>query len=66
MKRQDLKINQQVLVIPNHTNKDLTTPKSTKMYVRELKEGNCAGLSHRKNEKRHIYGILYEIIHPVN
>jgi len=66
MQRENLKIGQQVLVTPLHYNKDLPAPKSTKMYVRELKEGNCAGLSHRKNEKRHIYGILYEIIHPLN
>jgi hypothetical protein len=63
MKREDLKINQKVIVIPRHTNKDRPAPKTSIMYVRELNEGDCAGLSWRKNEKQHIYGIYYDIIH---
>lgn len=66
MKRKDLTIGQKVLVIPEHTNKDLPAPKSKEMYVQELKKGLFAGLSHRPNEKQHIYGILYEVIHPIN
>ena len=66
MKRENLTIGQKVLVIPPHTNKDVPAPKSKYMYVQELKEGTCAGLSHRINEKRHIYGILYEVINVIN
>jgi hypothetical protein len=65
MERQNLKINQQVLVIPNHTNKDLPAPKSRTMYVQELHNPQFAGLSHRPNEKKHVYGILYEVIHQI-
>lgn len=63
MKRSQLKIGQAVLVIPQHTNKDKPAPKPKTMYVQELKPGKCAGLSHRPNEKKHVYGILYKIIY---
>ena len=61
MERSKLTIGQKVTVTPRHTNLDLSPKPSKKMFVRELKKGNCAGLSFRKNGKS-IYGILYEII----
>lgn len=63
MKRTDLKIGQQVLVMPEHTNKDAAIPEPFLMYVRELKKGPTAGLSHTPKSK-HIYGIRYDIIKP--
>ncbi len=66
MERKELTIGQKVLVIPPHTNKDLPAPKSKEMYVQELYNPKTAGLSHRPNEKKHVYGILYEVIHPIN
>ena len=59
-----LKIGQKVRVVPEWTNKDKPKPKEKRMYVRELKKGNCAGLSHTKDSE-HIYGILYSIIKPI-
>ena len=69
MKRSQLKIGQKVLVIPPHTNKDEPAPKPVQMYVQELNKGLLAGLSYRKHMKggikaKHIYGILYSVIHP--
>jgi hypothetical protein len=66
MERANLTIGQKVLVIPRHTNKDLPAPKQSVMYVQELKEGLFAGLSHRPKEKKHVYGIYYDIIHTIN
>ena len=66
MKRQDLTIGQKVLVIPPYTNKDLPAPKSKEMYVQELHNPQLAGLSHKQKKKQHIYGILYEVIYPLN
>jgi len=51
-----------VLVTPSWTNKDLPKPKSNIMYVTEKTKGTCTGLSHRKGDKKHIYGILTELI----
>jgi len=66
MERANLTIGQKVLVIPPHTNKDLPAPKSKEMYVQELYNPKCAGLSHRPKEKKHVYGILYSVIHPIS
>lgn len=74
MKREDLKIGQMVKLpakdivtwegevgnlTPNihHQNEKI-------MYVRELYNPLCAGLSYKKTGKKHIYGILYGVIQP--
>lgn len=65
MTRKELRVGQRVWVIPRHTNKDKEAPKKTLMYVRELHNKMVAGLSRKKTGKTGIYGILYEIIHPM-
>jgi len=63
--RSELVIGQRVRVVPDWMNKDLPKPKSGVMYVRELHNPNCAGLSYTMDtppEKS--YGILYHIIKP--
>lgn len=65
MNKLDLVIGMKVKVVPIHSNKALPAPKETQMYVRELHNPLVAGLSRKKTGKRHIYGILYELIQPV-
>lgn len=63
-----MKIGQRVRVVPKHTyNEDGSIkhhPEKT-MYVRELYNPLVAGLSHKRTGEKHIYGILYEVIHPI-
>ena len=62
MHRENLKIGQTVLVIPE-TNK--YPPKE--LYVRELHDSYCAGLSHTmETPPEKSYGIYYRVIHPIN
>lgn len=50
-KREELKVGQEVLV------------NGKTMYVQELNEGTCAGLSFKRKPKRFCtYGILYSVI----
>ena len=65
MNREDLKIGMKVKVVPIQNNKYLPAPKETEMFVRELYNPLVAGLSRKKTGKKHIYGILYEVIHPI-
>lgn len=65
MTRKELRIGQRVWITPIHTNRKKKAPKKTLMYVRELHNETTAGLSRKKTGKTGIYGILYEIIHPM-
>ena len=62
-----MQIGTKVRVVPKHTyNEDgsIKHHKETVMWVRELHDKNCAGLSRRWNGKS-IYGILYDVIEPL-
>lgn len=64
MKKSEAKIGRRVRIIPEHTNKDLLSPKEKLVYIRENHSQTCAGVSYRKNGK-HCYGVLYEVLHAV-
>lgn len=64
MVRENLTIGQQVLVVPEWTNKELPPPTVHKVYVRELHNPKLAGVSHTKNS-RSCFGILYSVLQPV-
>lgn len=69
MKRTKMKIGQRVRVVPKHTyNKDGSIKHHPEkvMYVRELHNKLVAGLSYKPTGKKHIYGILYEVIEPLS
>lgn len=68
MKRNKMKIGTKVRVVPKHTyNEDGSIKHHPEriMWVRELHNKMCAGLSHRWNSKS-VYGILYEVIEPLS
>ncbi len=66
MDREKLKIGQKVRIVPNHTNEDLPAPKKSIGYIRELHNNLVAGISRKPTgSKNCIYGIFYDIIHPI-
>ena len=66
MNRKDLKIGNRVRVRADWTNKDKPAPKSSLMYVRELHNGNTAGLSYSmETPPEDCYGTLYSVIREV-
>lgn len=62
MQQSELKIGQEVTVIPLPTAND-KSPAPTKMFVRELHNPWVAGLSYSMDSE-HVYGIIYSVIHP--
>ena len=68
MNRTKMQIGTKVKVVPKHTyNTDGSIRHHAEkiMWVRELHNPSFAGLSYRKNGKN-LYGIMYEVIQPLN